>query len=137
MADLETTLTPHHLGFDIRGAELKDALAIAFNTPVFGHSRAEAWSVDRDGKRMVLHWAMPTAVEKGVEAFPLPVPLELELIVPLVEGWLSKVDYGPEPDTDGSTGKSSRVYCESWAHIDGHGYTSFVAIEPHWLVYGK
>lgn len=129
--------TPHHLSFDITGAPLEVALAVPFNGDVFGHSKAAAWSVDRDGKRMVLYWIAPDREERRENVHPLPVPMGLEQIVALVESWLSTVDYGPEPSTDGSTDKGSRVYCENWGKIEGHGWSSFVAIEPEWLVYGK
>lgn len=126
---------PNYLNFDIAGAPLRLALAIPFETPVLGHSRVEAWSVDKDGKRLVLHWSDSDAGSKGIH--PLPAALSFDSVVRFVEDWLSTVDYGPEPATDGSTEKSSRVYCEAWGQISGHGWSSFVAIEPHWLVYGK
>lgn len=128
--------TAHHLSFDITGAPLRVALAVPFQTSVFGHRKVEAWSVDEDGRRMVLHWTKSSGSSHH-DVHPLPVAMELEQVASFVEAWLATVDYGPEPDTDGSTGKSSRVYCEHWGQIDGHGWSSFVAIEPEWLVYGK
>lgn len=122
--------TPHHLSFDITGAPLALSLAVAFETPIFGHRAAKAWSV-KDG-RMVLYWT-----ESDLEGvYPLPAPMGLESAVVFVESWLSTVDYGHSPDTDGSVEKSSRVYCEQWGRIDGDWH-SFVAIEPEWLIYGK
>lgn len=139
MSSTETVVnrTPHHLSFDITGAPLEVALAVPFKTPVFGYRKVEAWSVDNDGKRLVLYWIAPEAGETRNSVHPLPAPMELAQIATFVESWLATVDYGPEPDTDGSTDKGSRVYCQNWGHIDGHGWGSFVAIEPEWLVYGK
>lgn len=51
-------------------------------------------------------------------------------------GWLEHVDYGPEPDHDGSNGKGWRIYNEDWGHVD-HDQYAFVAIEPAWAMYGK
>jgi len=134
----EVERTAHHLSFDITGAPLRVALAVPFETPVFGHRKVEAWSVDRDGKRLVLHWTDGHGESSsGIPVYPLPAPLELDQVVSLVETWLESVDYGPAPSTDGSTRKGSRVYCQSWGKIEGHGWESFVAIEPEWIVYGK
>lgn len=129
--------TAHHLSFDITGAPLEVALAVPFRTPVFGYSKVEAWSVDKDGKRMVLYWTAADGSNPRDGVYPLPAPMELSQVATFVEAWLATVDYGPAPDTDGSTEKSSRVYCQRWGQIDGRGWGSFVAIEPEWLVYGK
>lgn len=142
MSSAETVVvrrTPNHLSFDITGAPLEIALAVPFKTPVFGYPKAQAWSVDMDGKRMVLYWvaAKDGEMRDEVRVHPLPAPMALEQVASFVESWLATVDYGPEPDTDGSTEKSSRVYCQNWGNINGHGWGSFVAIEPEWLVYGK
>lgn len=135
--ETEVHRTPHHLSFDITGAPLGVALAVPFQTPVFGSPKAKAWSVDMDGKRMVLYWTVPERGETRQEVHPLPAAMELQQVASFIESWLGTVDYGPEPDTDGSTDKGSRVYCQNWGHIDGHGWGSFVAIEPEWIVYGK
>lgn len=129
--------TAHHLSFDITGAPLRVALAVPFETPVFGHSKVHAWSVDEDGKRMVLYWTANGEDTGDKSVYPLPVPMELDQVASFVESWLATVDYGPAPDTDGSVAKSSRVYSQRWGRIEGHGWGSFVAIEPEWLVYGK
>lgn len=130
--------TPHHLSFDITGAPLRVALAVPFETRVFGHSKVEAWSVDREGRRLVLHWTSSRSEsDSGESIHPLPAPMELEQVVGFVEAWLGTVDYGKAPSTDGSTGKGSRVYSERWGQIQGYGWSSFVAIEPEWLIYGK
>jgi len=133
----EVARTPHHLSFDITGAPLRVALAVPFETRVFGHRKVAAWSVDKDGKRLVLHWTDRYGEPSPSPVYPLPAPLGLEQVLGFVETWLESVDYGPAPSTDGSTAKGSRVYAQHWGQIDGHGWSSFVAIEPEWLVYGK
>jgi len=140
MTSIEPTVverTPHNLSFDITGTSLELALAIPMKTRVFGHRKVEGWSVDKDGKRIVLYWSLSDSGSTRVPVHPLPAPMELEQVAGFVEAWLGTVDYGQSPDTDGSTDKGSRVYCERWGSIDGHGWGSFVAIEPEWLVYGK
>lgn len=134
----EVPRTPNRLAFDITGAPLKVALAVPFETRVYGHSKVEAWSTDREGRRLVLHWTDGHGESSSrIPVYPLPAPLNLEQVASFVETWLESVDYGPEPSTDGSTGKGSRVYCEAWGRIEGHGWSSFAAIEPEWLIYGK
>lgn len=137
-APTEVERTAHHLSFDITGAPLEVALAVPFETRIFGHRTVKAWSVDKEGRRLVLHWTDGHGESMSrIPVYPLPVALNLEQVTSFVEAWLESVDYGPAPSTDGSTGKGSRVYCQSWGQIDGHGWSSFVAIEPEWLVYGK
>lgn len=98
---------------------------------------AKGWATDRDGKRLILFRSADSDSGSASQIHPLPSPMGLERAIGFVQDWLDSVDYGPEPDTDGSTGKSCRVYAERWGQIDGHGWASFVAIEPEWLVYGK
>jgi len=133
----EVNRTAHHLSFDITGAPVKVALAAPFETPIFGHRKVQAWSVDKDGKRLVLHWTDRHGEPSKNPIYPLPVSMDLEQVASFVETWLETADYGPAPDTDGSTSKGSRIYCQSWGQIEGHGWSSFVAIEPEWIVYGK
>lgn len=140
MARIEPTVvkrTPHGLSFDITGTSLELALAIPLKTRVFGHRKVEGWSVDKYGKRMVLYWAISDGASREGQVHPLPAPMELDQVVGFVESWLGTVNYGEAPDTDGSTEKGSRVYCEQWGRIEGHGWGAFVAIEPEWLIYGK
>lgn len=50
--------------------------------------------------------------------------------------WLDKVNYGPEPDIDGSCEKGFRVFTEAWGHVAGRHYC-IVAVQPAWAMYGK
>lgn len=129
--------TPHHPSFDMTGISLEHALTVAFNTSGYMETSANGWATDREGKRLILFWSASNDSGSASRIHPLPSSMGLKRAVDFVQDWLDAVDYGPEPDTDGSTGKGSRVYSESWGHIDGHGWASFVAIEPEWIVYGK
>ncbi len=139
MARTEETAhrTPHHASFDITGIALEHALKIAFNTSDYMEASAKGWATDRDGKRLILFRSAGSDSGSGSQIHPLPSAMGLNRAIGFVQDWLDSVDYGPEPDTDGSTGNSCRVYAERWGQIDGHGWASFVAIEPEWIVYGK
>jgi hypothetical protein len=56
-----------------------------------------------------------------------------------VWGWLKRVDYGDEPDTDGSTGKGfyfrARDFGNSMKGCDE--YAVGVIVSPEWFIYGK
>ncbi len=95
--------------FDITGAPLAQALAVA----AVAHKQVEAHKLDRDGKRLILFWA------EAPDSHPLPAPLEGDALAAFVKAWLQNVDYGREPDIDGSTGKGCRVYNEAWGYITG------------------
>lgn len=116
--------------FDITGAPLALCLEVATTTSNHKAVKAVAWSVDNDGKRLVLYW---TLSEKSI---PLPAPLSGVALEAFVKSWLDDVEYGPEPDQDGHNEKGFRVYNEAWGHI-GHDWQTFVAIEPAWIMYGK
>lgn len=62
---------------------------------------------------------------------PLPYAMGELSTLPFIQGWLNDVDYGRQPDHDGSNGKGWRVF-----HIPDYSY-SFVAIQPVWAWYGK
>lgn len=117
-----------NFAFDITGAPLAKCLDIAVSASP--NRKAVAWHVDKDGKRLVLHWAIDS---KGI---PLPAALDGDALRAFVEAWLEAVNYGPEPDHDGHNGRGCRVYNESWGQVDGE-WSAFVAIEPAWLMYGK
>jgi hypothetical protein len=122
---------PDNFHFDITGAPLEEALAIAFLGAAGGV--AAAWRAEQgDGTpRLILAWS------DQAEGFqPLPAAIDAAGAAPLIVKWLRDQDYGPEPDIDGSVAKGWRVYCDSWGKVDGHAY-SFVAIEPVWNLYGK
>lgn len=112
--------------FDITGASLATALGVATTW----RRGTAAWKLDHDGKRMVLYWTL------APDTFPLPATLDGQATVGLVESWLATVDYGPEPDLDGSVGKGVRVYNERWGNV-GDEWQAFAAIEPVWLEYHK
>lgn len=118
--------------FDIAGAPLKDSLAIAS----LAQKHVTGWSVesapDKNIKRLVLFWRASGAATN----FITPVATNGDAVLEMVTGWLKSTDYNNEPDLDGSVDKGSRVYNEQWGFVGGN-HSAFVAIEPHWLTFGK
>ena len=114
--------------FRITGASLEKSLDIAATS----WKNVSGWSVDKDGKRMILYWThanYPDYVQ-------LPAEFPTTEMAMFIKAWLNNVNYGKEPDTDGSCKKGWTVYNESWGQVAGR-YQAFVAIEPTWLMYGK
>jgi hypothetical protein len=69
--------------------------------------------------------------------FPFVLKKEdISFLTDFVSKWLSQVDYGTEPDHDGSNGKGWTVWNDSWGRVNGE-WQSFVAIKPTWAMYGK
>jgi hypothetical protein len=131
--------------FDMTGAPLDAALAIAFGTVPGGkavgwmelptdpdsESVAAVWGAQPAPLRLVLFWH---AGQEPVTLFEKP--LDADGVEPFVRWWLQQVRYGPEPHHDGSNKRSHRVYNEVWNMVAGVHY-AFAAIEPAWLQYGK
>lgn len=114
--------------FRITGASLEKSLDIATTQ----WKKVTGWSVDKDGKRLILYWTDCNYPDYHT----LPAPLRGTALVEFVRSWLESVEYGPEPDIDGSCGKGWTVYNESWGQVAGR-LQAFIAIEPTWLLYGK
>lgn len=114
--------------FDITGAPLKQCLDIA----ILGApgKKVVGWRVDEKPNRLVLYWS------NNEGATPLPAPLSGEALLGFVQAWLESVEYGSEPDHDGSNSRGWRVYNEQWGQVAGNFY-AFAAIEPVWLMHGK
>lgn len=132
---METTRDTYwyYKGFDIVGGNLKDALKVAFRSGFSDDKMitAAGWSVEeREGKptRLILH-EYPHTAESTTHFIS---PIDYRRAAKLVGDWLKTVAYPREPDIDGSTAMSHRVYCEGWGDRN-----AFVAIEPRWLLYGK
>ncbi len=70
------------------------------------------------------------------DAIALPYPLDLEGATAFVAGWLDQVEYGREPDQDGSNEKGWRVFTGAWGHVAGHR-DGICAIQPAWAMYGN
>lgn len=118
--------------FNVYGelAVLRPALQIAMGGLL--KYKVRAWSQDQD--TLILHWY----VEKRTDKInPLFVDLDIDAAEIMIKTWLEKQEYGPAPRTDGSTGKGVHIYNDRWGRIDDQGSTSFIAIKPHWVIYGK
>jgi hypothetical protein len=101
--------------------------------------------VDVNGKPYLsLLWADP----KGSSpATPLIAPLkDAEAIAHTIQSWLRTVEYGHEPDHDGSNTKGFRVTCEgpqiyagdnSYIHLCGWDFYVFMTVQPFWNEYHK
>ena len=68
---------------------------------------------------------------------PFPGPTNPEFLASFIEIWLKNAEYCREPDHDGDNGRGWYMYTEGWGHIDGYGYQAFLAVETHWIMYGK
>jgi hypothetical protein len=73
---------------------------------------------------------------EGQEATEHLFAMDLAETLGFVNGWLNKVDFGKEPDHDGSNGKGWRVFTETWGRVAGYSYT-VCAVQPAWAMYGK
>lgn len=96
------------------------------------------------------HESMLRATKKDELTQVLFMDFTLDSAVPIIIGILNSLEYGEEPDTDGSTSKGWEL-TSGWRwmpcfwdsehrekaplHIDMN-YVSFV-IRPHWMKYGK
>lgn len=112
--------------FDITGERnIEGVIALAFSE----HKKAHGW-LEKDGV-LYFYWY---ANDPGVQAFP--VSIGHEAATAMIKDWLEVQNYGTAPDTDGSTGRGWRVYNEHWGHVNESFY-GFVAVAPHWIIYGK
>lgn len=121
---------PDNFRFDISGGGvLKDALAIAFS-----------YTQSAKGYRIDVREGHPTRlVFYGYDSpkmLPFPAPLGSEETESIIKTWLKLLDYGSEPDIDGSVSKGFRVYNEDWGHV-AREWQAFMAVEPAWLLHGK
>lgn len=102
---------------------------------------------DENGKHKTHHFTNQIEHGDGVEtlilfwsdehdAKPLPFPLNLEQAAGFIVDWLGSVDFGTEPDHDGSNHKGWRLFTEDWGHVAGNHYT-IIAAQPAWAMYGK
>lgn len=111
--------------FDLKACNLELSLQIAFS----GHKTAWGYKSDKD--KLVFCW---TADDTFI---PFVTPIGWEQAVDIVKGWCKDVaDYGTEPDNDGHSSKSWRIYCDYWGHVD-RNWKAFAAVEPYWAEFGK
>jgi hypothetical protein len=83
-------------------------------------------------QRLVFFWAEP----QRKEGFRPLAKFGFATAADLAKTWLDQVDYGPEPDHDGSNLKGWRIYNEIWGHVGGER-TAIVAVTPRWAMLGK
>ena len=95
------------------------------------HDKVVGYAVSRERNKITFFWAACP------ECVPFPSPLSLEEAAGIAFTWLKTVDYGPEPGHDGHNAKGWRCYTDAGGRVDGYGFQSFVAVVPHWEMYGK
>lgn len=79
---------------------------------------------------IVLYWA------ESEKATRLPYSMNVNAAIEFVWNWLQVVDYGTQPNHDGSNTKGWTVFNENWSQID-HEWQAFAAIRPEWMMHGK
>lgn len=97
---------------------------------------SERGALVQDGKlvhpvRLSLYWYKR---DTNPSIFPFLAPASPDIIEPLVREWLSKAEYGREPDHDGDNEKGWFIYSQDQAEYDA---AAICHIEPAWIEYGK
>lgn len=83
------------------------------------------------GPALVFYWNP----EEDTQA--LPFKMGPESAARFADEWLASLDYGSQPDHDGSNGRGFRVFVTNhWGHVWGSFY-GIIAIAPAWAMYGK
>lgn len=111
--------------FDIAGAPLKETLAVVASN----YKSVTHW-ICADNQ-LIFFWHKPEIA--GV--VPLPGPMKVEDCDGFIKSALSTMEYGTEPDCDGSVAKSWRIR----HRIPGQQFGWYVAfvVTPHWNEYHK
>jgi hypothetical protein len=134
-----------HFCFECQGEkELDDAIALAFmgsNEAYATHYRVtiendktfHAEKRERKLSRIVFFSGDYNLTENAV-AFPFKATPAL--CADFARRWLAEVNYGDEPDHDGSNSKGWRVYNEKFGHID-NSWNAVIAVSPVWAMHGK
>jgi hypothetical protein len=64
-----------------------------------------------------------------------------DFLAVFIEMWMKDLEANRNlpgsPDIDGSTRQGWKIYTEDWGHIEPYGHPAYLAIEPHWIMYGK
>lgn len=115
--------------------DLIDVLSIAFRecTKV-----TECYEIEHraTGQVLIFRWHAPET-RKHTEKFIASLEeMEQDTCLAIIRAWLRKVDYGPEPDTNGSIKRGWRFFNEAWGHVFKDHYAAF-GVLPVWIVYGK
>ena len=73
----------------------------------------------------------------GEDIIKFPTPLSVDATANMTFEWVRSTAYPREPDHDGDNEKGWLIWNDSWGQIEGFGYSSFLAIAPMWIMYGK
>ena len=109
-----------------------ERLKIALTLGLSDH-KAIGYLIDTkdNNPRMVFFWS------EHPKMTPFPGKTTPEFLASFIDMWLQNAEYGNEPDHDGHNDRGWYMYTESWGQINDYDWKSFLAIEPHWIMYGK
>ena len=105
---------------------LRYAMNLASGFPAYGYK------IDTNRGWLVF---MKYASAPDMTAFP--VPLNAERCAEIAFEWLKAQPYPTQPDHDGDNEQGWLLWNDGWGQIEGHGYHSFVAVCPTWIIFGK
>ena len=92
---------------------------------------AKGYAIDKERNRIVLFQY------DDDRSVAFPAPLGPDQCAKLVSAWLDDANYPNEPDHDGDNAKGWFCHTEGWGHVEPFGHAAFLAVEPHWIQYGK
>ena len=129
---------------DVRLAKFESLKTCFELTKNLWHCGYEGYKIvnDKFGTRMFLYWNRPDYDTKTEGANWFPYTMDVDEITSFVLGWLKRVDYvdyGDEPDTDGSTAKAFHFQAKDYWGSEGYcdDYCVGVIVSPEWIVYDK
>jgi hypothetical protein len=111
-----------------------DVLELMVYIAMADHLEMRAYKEDvgpNDIPRLVFYWHYEPSTDKDV--VPFPYPHKLPQVLSFLSGWLQQVEYGDQPDLDGSCSKGWRVTNQGFG---GWSYATF-AVEPIWAEHHK
>lgn len=110
--------------FKLVDVPMEHCLAVAFSH----NDKAVGWrEVKFNGVSTLVLYSF-----KDDGMIPFPSPLSAIEVRPLLEGWLKRAEYGPEPDHDGDNQEGFIAFSPSY-----HSRAAFLGIQPTWIMYGK
>ncbi|MEY8801939.1 hypothetical protein AB9K35_16645 [Leisingera sp. XS_AS12] len=105
---------------------MRHAMKLASGFPAHGYK------IDKERGWLVF---MKYSSAPGMTAFP--VPLEADRCAEIAFDWLQAQTYPAQPDHDGDNKEGWLLWNDGWGQVDGHGYHSFCAVRPTWIMFGK
>lgn len=113
----------------VNGESLERLMAVM---ALSDQKKFEGYAIDTNNGRIVFF-----GYKGHKDATPFPTSMSGDFCAQLAIGWLKEARYPAEPDHDGDNSKGWLCYTENWGHIEPYGFEASLAVEPHWLIYGK